>query len=419
ECNYLIIGNPGNAAGGLPRRRPSARHLWEIKTKFLVSVGRRGEKERRECIKNDSDVGGEEVMSIGEKRELGLRIRRQLLAIKKETKKDKKKGIQCYEWHGYGDVQLEYGNTLKKKNKSLFVISNDDDSSSNFESDEDHHINYVAFTIKAIEGSNNDSNVEFEKDFGERYIQMMHWLCGQRNTTMKSPTVFVKALSHRETEFENKEFVEFCDEEGIKHGFSFAKTPQQNGVVKHNSHIMQEMAKVMLNSKGVAHRFWIENIKASLTQNLMKKSSWCIQPIARDDDIEVPPKVPVELPTSSSIKKVVMKPNAKTIEAENIDLSNARLMAWGYTQVEGIDFEETFAPVARLESSEYYLEKVYVAKPKGFEDPAYLEHVYKLSKALYDIEAPPNLSVMEEEANSDADAEVKLDREVPTSTSPS
>nr|GFA63431.1 hypothetical protein [Tanacetum cinerariifolium] len=59
-------------------------------------------------------------------------------------------------------------------------------------------------------------------------------------------------------------------------------------------------------------------------------------------------------------------------------------IAKGYAQEEGIDFEESFAPVARLEA-----EEVYVAQPDGFVNPDHPEKVYRLKKALYGLKQAP------------------------------
>jgi hypothetical protein len=94
--------------------------------------------------------------------------------------------------------------------------------------------------------------------------------------------------------------------------------------------------------------------------------------------------------------------------------NKARLVAKGYAQVVGLDFEETFAPMARLESIRLLLayaahnsfrlfqmdvksaflngpikEEVYVEQPPDFEDDRYTDHVYKLSKALYGLKQAP------------------------------
>jgi hypothetical protein len=94
--------------------------------------------------------------------------------------------------------------------------------------------------------------------------------------------------------------------------------------------------------------------------------------------------------------------------------NKARLVVKGYSQVEGLDFYETYAPVARLESICILLayatyhgfklyqmdvksaflngpikEEVYVEQPPGFEDSEYPNHVYKLSKALYGLKQAP------------------------------
>nr|GEX84504.1 hypothetical protein [Tanacetum cinerariifolium] len=64
--------------------------------------------------------------------------------------------------------------------------------------------------------------------------------------------------------------------------------------------------------------------------------------------------------------------------------NKSRLVAKGYAQKEGIDFDESFAPVARLEA-----EEVYVNQPDGFVDPYHPDKVYRLKKALYGLKQAP------------------------------
>ena len=94
--------------------------------------------------------------------------------------------------------------------------------------------------------------------------------------------------------------------------------------------------------------------------------------------------------------------------------NKARLVAQGYSQEEGIDFDETYAPVARLEAIRMLLvfscfkyfklylmdvkstflngfitEKVYVEQPSSFEDSKFPNHVFKLTKSLYGLKQAP------------------------------
>ncbi|GJY95526.1 putative ribonuclease H-like domain-containing protein [Tanacetum coccineum] len=104
----------------------------------------------------------------------------------------------------------------------------------------------------------------------------------------------------------------------------------------------------------------------------------------------------------------------KLDELGGILKNKARLVACGYRQEEGIDFEESFAPVARLEAIRIFLafaahmnmvvyqmdmkiaflngnlrEEVYVSQPDGFVDKDNPNHVYKLKKALYGLKQAP------------------------------
>ncbi|GJU72820.1 retrovirus-related pol polyprotein from transposon TNT 1-94 [Tanacetum coccineum] len=130
--------------------------------------------------------------------------------------------------------------------------------------------------------------------------------------------------------------------------------------------------------------------------------------------------------TANDVWELVPNPKSMTIigtkwgfrnkidENGIVSKNKAKLVAQGYNQQEGIDYDETYAPVARLESIRILLayacaldfklfqmdvksaffngfinEEVYVAQPPGFIDFTKPNHVYRLKKALYGLKQDP------------------------------
>nr|GFC96959.1 copia protein [Tanacetum cinerariifolium] len=94
--------------------------------------------------------------------------------------------------------------------------------------------------------------------------------------------------------------------------------------------------------------------------------------------------------------------------------NKAMLVAQGHTHEEGIDYDEVFAPIARIEAIRLFLayasfmgfivyqmdvksaflygtidEEVYVMQPPGFQDPEFPAKVYKVEKAMYGLHQAP------------------------------
>ncbi|GJY94635.1 retrovirus-related pol polyprotein from transposon TNT 1-94 [Tanacetum coccineum] len=120
-----------------------------------------------------------------------------------------------------------------------------------------------------------------------------------------------------------------------------------------------------------------------------------------------------ELQTSND-RTIMDRCNVKTDEFGGVLKNKARLVAQGFRQEEGIDFEESFTPVARIEAIRIFVanaanknmtifqmdiktaflngelkEEVYVSQSEGFVDQDNPSHVYKLKKALYGLKQAP------------------------------
>nr|GFB53346.1 copia protein [Tanacetum cinerariifolium] len=124
----------------------------------------------------------------------------------------------------------------------------------------------------------------------------------------------------------------------------------------------------------------------------------------------------VLVPASDNISPLTLKWlfKNKHDEEQTVIQNKSCHVVRGYRQEEGIDFEESFSPVAKMEAIRILLaydahksftvfqmdvkiaflhgslkEDVYVCQPKGFIDADHPSHVYKLKKALYGLKQAP------------------------------
>nr|GEW41304.1 putative RNA-directed DNA polymerase [Tanacetum cinerariifolium] len=123
----------------------------------------------------------------------------------------------------------------------------------------------------------------------------------------------------------------------------------------------------------------------------------------------------------------------KLDEYDDVLKNKARLVAKGYRQEEGINFEELFAPVARIEAIHIFIanaasknmtiyqmdvntsflnvelkEEVYVSQPEGFVDLDHPTHIYRLKKALYGLKQASRAWMIECLALADLGASISL-----------
>ncbi|GJR88642.1 putative ribonuclease H-like domain-containing protein [Tanacetum coccineum] len=122
----------------------------------------------------------------------------------------------------------------------------------------------------------------------------------------------------------------------------------------------------------------------------------------------------VDLPNGKRAIRTKWVFRNKKDERRIVVRNKARLVAQGYTQKEGINYDEVFAPVARIEAIRLFFayasymgfivyqmdmksaflygtieEEVYVCQPPGFEDSNFPDKVYKIEKALYGLHQAP------------------------------
>ncbi|GJR57409.1 retrovirus-related pol polyprotein from transposon TNT 1-94 [Tanacetum coccineum] len=163
-------------------------------------------------------------------------------------------------------------------------------------------------------------------------------------------------------------------------------------------------------SFGVLSKVELKNFKSAVTEDCWFQAMQ--DEIHEFDRLDVWELVPP--PDSAMIIALKWIYKVKLDEYGDVLKNKARLVAKGFRQEEGLDFEESFAPVARLEAIRIFIanaasknmtvyqmdvktaflngelkEEVYVHQPEGFVDPERPHHVYRLKKALYGLKQAP------------------------------
>ncbi|GKE05822.1 retrovirus-related pol polyprotein from transposon TNT 1-94 [Tanacetum coccineum] len=275
---------------------------------------------------------------------------------------------------------------------------------------------------------------------------------------LQSPVIIIR--TDNDTKFKNQVLKEYFDNVGITHQVSSVRTPQQNRVMERRNRTLVEAARTMLifslaplflwaeaiatacytKNRSIIHRRFnktpyelINGIKLDISF-LHVFGALCYPKNDHDDIGKLGAKgdigffigysanscayrfkkfdVWVLVPSPDNIKPLTLKWLFKNKhDEENTVIRNkTRLVERGYCQEEGIDFEESFAPVAMMEAIRIFLayvahksftvfqmdvktaflhgslkEDVYVCQPEGFIDVDHPSHVFKLKKALYEL----------------------------------
>nr|GEW79736.1 retrovirus-related Pol polyprotein from transposon TNT 1-94 [Tanacetum cinerariifolium] len=242
------------------------------------------------------------------------------------------------------------------------------------------------------------------------------------------------------TEFVNQSMCEYYKQVGVSHETSVARSSQQNGVIERRNRTLIEAAYIMLIYAQASLFLWEEAVAtACYTQNcsidLLFKLPFnelltpppnvdppppeVISPI--DEVVALEPAESTGSPSSTIVDQDAPSPSKSQTTLETNLLSFLtmlkkiimilKLHIWVMIRsLEGIDFEESFASVVRLEAIMIFItfvahknmvvyqmdvntaflngnlqEEVYVSQQNGFVDPDNPNHVYKLKKALYGL----------------------------------
>ncbi|KAH9688249.1 Integrase catalytic domain-containing protein [Citrus sinensis] len=241
-------------------------------------------------------------------------------------------------------------------------------------------------------------------------------------------------------------FLQICQNEGIKRHFTVRYTAQQNGMAERVNRTLLEKVRCMLSNVGVNKKFWDEamsyashlvkrlpfatiggGVKGFKLWNLEDKKFVCSRDVTFDETsmMKASSSQQVENKTKEVLQRVEFdatpyvpvsstSKNGSTIEVTTRVEEEVRLVAKGFAQKEGIDYNDVLSPVVKHTSirillalvAEYELElaqldvkttflhgdleeKIYMTQPCGFKVAGKENHVCRLIKSLYGQKQSP------------------------------
>ncbi|GJZ85323.1 retrovirus-related pol polyprotein from transposon TNT 1-94 [Tanacetum coccineum] len=245
------------------------------------------------------------------------------------------------------------------------------------------------------------------KDTNQEKLYLLHMdLCGPMRVASVNGKKYILIIVDEAPDFIIT-FLKMIQKVGISHETSVARSPKQNGVVERRNRTLIEDARIMLIYAKALLFLWAEAVATTCyTQN---------RSIIRLRHGKTPYELLHDKPPDLSFFHVFGALCYLTNDNENLSKLQPKVdIAKGYRQEEGINFEESFAPVARIEAIRIFIanatsknmtiyqmdvnttflnaelkEEVYVSQLEGFVDPGHPTHIYRLKKALYGLKQAP------------------------------